>query len=77
MSQPKHYSLLEAFINVLVGFGIATTANYFVIPLFGYPVTLADSTSIGLIMTVISILRSYALRRAFNWWQWGRKWRRG
>lgn len=60
-------SLVESFANVTVGFGIATLANWLVLPLFGYKVTLADSAGIGLIMTVISIIRSYVLRRAFEW----------
>lgn len=60
-------SLVESFANVGVGFGVATLANLLVLPLFGYKVTLADSAGIGLIMTVISIIRSYVLRRAFEW----------
>lgn len=65
--QTKRASLVEAIVNVIVGYGIATTANYFVIPLFGYNVSWTDSAGIGLILTVISIARSYCLRRFFNW----------
>lgn len=65
--QSRRMSLVESFANVTVGFGIATLANWLVLPLFGYKVTLADSAGIGLIMTVISIIRSYVLRRAFEW----------
>lgn len=66
--QSKRYSILEALVNVLVGYGIATGANWAVLPLFGYKVSIADSAGIGLIMTVVSIVRSYTLRRVFNWW---------
>lgn len=65
--QTRRMSLVESFANVGVGFGVATLANWFVLPLFGYKVNLADSASIGLIMTVISIARSYVLRRVFEW----------
>lgn len=64
--QSRKMSLLESVSNVVVGYGIATTANYFILPLFGYNVSLLDSAGIGLAMTVISIVRSYALRRGFE-----------
>lgn len=66
MRQSRRASLIEAIANILVGYGIATVANYYVLPLFGYHVSFADSAGIGLIMTVISLLRSYLLRRAFD-----------
>lgn len=66
--QTRLQSLFEAFINIFVGYWIAVLANYVVIPWFGYNVTVGDSMGIGLILTVISIARSYALRRFFNWY---------
>lgn len=66
--QSKKASILESFANVAVGFGIATLANLVVLPVFGYQVSVPDALGIGGVLTVISILRSYALRRAFNWW---------
>lgn len=65
--QSRKHSILESIVNVLVGFGIATAANFIVMPWFGYNVTLHDSLGIGGILTVISIARSYCLRRVFNW----------
>ena len=66
--QSKGHSVLESFANVAVGFGIATLANLVVLPWFGYAVTAGDALGIGGVLTVVSIVRSYLLRRAFNWW---------
>jgi hypothetical protein len=38
------------------------------VPLFGIHISQASHVGIGLIFMVASIARSYALRRAFNWW---------
>jgi len=39
-----------------------------VLPAFGYNVTVYDSFAIGWFFTLISMIRSYALRRVFNRW---------
>jgi len=64
--QTKLSSITEAFANVILGYLIAVTANYFVLPLFGFNVSIADSVGIGVIFSLISIIRSYVLRRLFN-----------
>lgn len=66
MNQTRLGSLIEALVNVMIGFGINYTANIFVLPLFGFNVTLGQAFDIGLIFTVISIARSYIIRRWFN-----------
>ena len=65
--QSKKDSLKEAFQNVAVGLSISMTANAFVFPLvLGVQVKFMDNLLIGAIMTVISICRSYCLRRWNN-----------
>ena len=66
--QSKRRSALEAVTNVTVGFLVAVGANLLVLPAFGYEVTIIDSFAIGWVFTVISMLRSYFLRRLFNRW---------
>ena len=66
MNQTRIGSLIEAVVNVLIGFGINFVANLLVLPLFGFYVNAHQAFSIGLIFTVISIARSYAIRRWFN-----------
>ncbi|MDG1313911.1 MAG: hypothetical protein P8P29_00110 [Flavobacteriaceae bacterium] len=60
-------SALEASFNVLIGYFVSVLANILILPLFGYAVTVADSFAIGLAFTAVSLVRSYALRRWFNW----------
>ncbi|MDX9859310.1 MAG: hypothetical protein RBS99_00190 [Rhodospirillales bacterium] len=59
-------SLVEAITNVAVGFGVAVTTQIAVFPLFGLHATLADNLLIGVIFTLVSIARSYTLRRLFE-----------
>lgn len=60
-------SAVEASFNVLIGYLVSVAANILILPLFGYDVTVADSFAIGLAFTAVSLVRSYALRRWFNW----------
>jgi len=60
-------SAVEASLNVLIGYLVSVLANILILPLFGYDVTIADSFAIGLAFTAVSLVRSYALRRWFNW----------
>lgn len=66
MTQTRLGSLFEALANVVIGFGINWTANMLILPLFGFYVTGGQAFGIGVFFTVISIVRSYALRRWFN-----------
>jgi hypothetical protein len=66
MKQSKVMSLLESVINIAVGFGISLAAQAFFLPLLGVNISLRQNLFFALIMTVISIARSYALRRVFE-----------
>jgi len=59
-------SLVESLANVAVGYGIALATQLVVFPLFGLRASLSDNLMIGAIFTVVSIIRSYALRRTFE-----------
>ena len=61
-------SAVEAVANVAVGYLVAVAATAVVLPAFGYRVTAGDAFGISAVFTVVSLVRSYALRRAFNWW---------
>jgi hypothetical protein len=66
MKQSRLMSLVESLANVLVGYGVAVATQMAVFPLFGLAVTITENLLIGLIFTVVSIVRSYALRRTFE-----------
>ncbi len=67
MIQTKLGSFIEAWMNVLIGFGINFAANMLILPAFGFT-TLTWQTNfyIGLVYTIISVARSYIIRRWFN-----------
>ena len=74
MSQTVKGSLSEALANIAVGFGINYAANMAILPLFGFTaLTAGKNLVIGLLYTVISLVRSYVLRRWFNGLRWGNK----
>jgi hypothetical protein len=64
--QSRAMSLVEAVANVVVGFAVAVLAQMLVFPLFGLRASLDQNLGIGAIFTVVSLVRSYALRRVFN-----------
>lgn len=65
--QTRRASLTESLTNVAVGYGVALAAQAVIFPLFGVHLSVSDHAAIGGLFTVVSIARSYALRRAFNW----------
>ena len=66
MTQTRLGSFIEAWVNVLIGFGINWAANILILPLFGFHVTPGQAFEIGLWFTAVSVVRSYFIRRWFN-----------
>jgi membrane protein implicated in regulation of membrane protease activity len=66
MNQTRLGSLIEAFFNIVIGYWINFLGNMLILPLFGFHITLSQNLQIGLLFTVISVARSYLVRRYFN-----------
>lgn len=66
MSQSRRGSAIEAVANVVLGYWIAIAAQLAIFPLFGVYLPMGDNLVIGLLFTVVSLVRSYLLRRLFN-----------
>jgi len=66
MTQTRLGSLIEAIINTVIGFSINYCANLMIFPLFGFHITPGANFLMGCIYTVISVVRSYTIRRWFN-----------
>lgn len=65
--QTRVDSLMEALTNIVIGFAINAVANVLILPaVLGVPVNLKELGLIGALFTIISVVRSYALRRVFN-----------
>ena len=64
--QSRCRSFIEASTNTASGIAVAFAATFIVFPMFGYEATVEKSLYISLIFTVISLIRSYVIRRLFN-----------
>lgn len=64
--QSKLQSLIESFINILIGYVTAILSQILIFPLFDINIPLQDDLLIGIYFTVISLIRSYLIRRFFN-----------
>lgn len=66
MLQTRLGSLIEAVLNILIGYGIALLSQLILFPLFGVNVNLIVNIQLGAWFTFISLVRSYVIRRWFN-----------
>jgi hypothetical protein len=66
MQQTKLGSLIESIMNILIGYGVALISQILVFPMFDIHVSLETNLWIGAWFTVISLVRSYVIRRWFN-----------
>ena len=64
--QTKKQSMIESLTSTTIGIIIGIVLNLTILPIFGYPVSLSDSLWISVIFTIVSIIRSYIIRRWFN-----------
>ncbi len=66
MKQSRRMSLVESVANVTVGYGVAVVTQILIFPVFGLHTTLVQNLKLGLIFTLVSLGRSYALPRVFE-----------
>ena len=66
MKQSRWMSFAEAVVNVVVGYGVAVLTQMLVFPLFGMRASVSDNLVIGVIFTMVSLVRSFTLRRVFE-----------
>ncbi len=64
--QTRLMSLVETMTNILVGLVISFLSQIVIFKIYGVHLSTQQNVEITLYFTIISILRSYALRRFFN-----------
>ena len=64
--QSKLESLSEAIFNVFIGFVIAFISQLVFFPIVGIEVTLDQNFILTVLFTLVSIIRTYIIRRYFN-----------
>ena len=66
LSQSRTHSALEVTLSTFIGLVVAVLTQLIVFPLFDIHIDLDTNFLIASIFTVISIIRSYLIRRLFN-----------
>ncbi len=66
MIQTRAMSAVESVANVVIGYGVALTTQIIVFGSLGLSVSLGQNLWIGAVFTVVSLVRSYVVRRLFN-----------
>lgn len=64
--QTRLGSFIESAVNIGIGYIVALLSQLAVFPMFDIHVTIQDNLAIGAWFTVISLARSYVIRRWFN-----------
>jgi hypothetical protein len=64
--QSRRHSVAESMINIAIGYVVSLAAQCAIFPLFGIHTSLGENALIGAAFTVVSLVRSYALRRVFT-----------
>lgn len=66
-AQSRRASLVEAATNTVVGYVLAILTQLVVFPLYGIKASTSAHLGIGVAFVFVSLARSYALRRVFEW----------
>ncbi len=64
--QSKWHSAIESMTNVAIGYGVALASQLLIFPFYDIDISLQDNIVIGVWFTLISLVRSYVIRRYFT-----------
>lgn len=64
--QTKLQSRIETLVQQAIGFVVAMISQLIIFPVFDIHINMKDNLLIGIYFTIVSIIRSYLVRRAFN-----------
>jgi hypothetical protein len=65
--QTRLQSAIEAMANIAIGWTLSLGVTAVVLPAFGHKVTMEENVYMTSIFTIVSLMRSYAVRRYFNY----------
>ena len=66
MRQSKAGSFIESCMNILIGYFVALMSQIILFPFFDIHISIQTNLWIGAWFTLISLFRSYIIRRWFN-----------
>lgn len=64
--QTRMMSLIETLVSIAVGFFLSLALQVYLMHLHGVQFSFAQNVEITMYFTILSIVRSYVLRRVFN-----------
>ena len=64
--QSKKHSIIESCTNIIIGYFVALGSQLIILPSFDVHITFKENLLMGVYFTLISLTRSYVLRRVFN-----------
>lgn len=64
--QTKKHSIIESVFSTAIGFVINVLAQHFIFPFFDIHIAWHSNLLIAVFFTIISIIRSYVIRRIFT-----------
>lgn len=64
--QARRHSFIESLSNIAIGYVVAVVSQVVIFPVFGIHVPISDNLTIGAWFTVVSVIRSYVIRRWFT-----------
>lgn len=64
--QSRKHSFIEALTNVAIGYFVALISQLLIFPLYDGTFTLEQNIYIGAWFTLVSVIRSYVIRRWFT-----------
>jgi len=66
MKQTRKQSLIESLTNLVIGYLISLLSLFVIFPILAIESSTGKNFTITLYFTLISVIRSYVLRRFFN-----------
>jgi hypothetical protein len=69
--QSRKNSAVETIANIVIGYLAAVASQLLIFPAFDIAVPMRTNFIIGAWFTIMSVVRSYTVRRLFNRWEGG------
>jgi membrane protein implicated in regulation of membrane protease activity len=66
MNQTRKHSFLESLTNIAIGYFVALGSQTILFPMVGVHVPFSTNVQLSIYFTIISLVRSYLLRRFFT-----------
>lgn len=66
MKQTKKKSMIESFVQTIIGLATSILIQITIYPMMGIPVTFSQNLIITLVFFSVSIIRGYIVRRIFE-----------